>query len=250
MSSPWKIAVLLCLSASAVHAEETLTNLNNAAQTILDQISLSQTLTAGAIYYAGTGGIVEAGTMQSASITDQMQDDYNGAIQAVIDATYYDSHQLLLDQYENTMAQLDTAVDTLVDATLVLMTAQTVADMAAQADTVEQQMAFQTILENSPGMQITDAEQGAYNSALASVQDLSREAGAFLAASNNSYVTSTTDAYASQAGVSLYGGSVAYSATADILTFASGNTFGLGFNGFLQSAQVSAEDVYDAGYGS
>ncbi len=250
MSSQRKIAVLLCLSGSAAHAEQTIINLNQAAQTILDQLELSQTLTAGALYYAGTGGVIEAGTMQTASITDQMQNDLNGAISAVTAATYYDSHQLLLDEYDATMVQLDSAVDNLVDATLVLMTVSTLADMAAQADTVQEQLAFQNLLENSPEMQITDTEQGAYNNALASVQDLAREAGAFLAAANNSFVTSTTDAYAAQAGISLYGGGAVYSATADILSITGESAFGLGFNGFLQSAQVSVDDVYDAGYGS
>lgn len=153
MSSQWKIAVLLCLSGSAAHAEQTIINLNQAAQTILDQLELSQTLTAGALYYAGTGGVIEAGTMQTASITDQMQNDLNGAISAVTAATYYDGHQLLLDEYDATMVQLDSAVDNLVDATLVLMTVSTLADMAAQADTVQEQLAFQNLLENSPEMQ-------------------------------------------------------------------------------------------------
>jgi hypothetical protein len=50
--------------------------------------------------------------------------------------------------------------------------------------------------------------------------------------------------------VNLYGGFAAYSATADILNVSAGNTFGLGIQGFLAGNGVSAEDIYNAGYGS
>jgi hypothetical protein len=225
-------------------------NLNQAAETILGQISASQILTAGAVQAAGTGGILDAGVMQTAAINDQMQNAYNNAIQGVIDANYYGAQDLLMDQHAQAMANLNTSIDSLVDATLVLMTAATVADMAASADTVQEQQALQVMLENSPNMTITDAEQGNYNSALASVQEYAREAGAFLAAANNTMLTSSVDAYAANANVNLYGGYAAYSATADILNIGAGNTFGLGFQGFLASNGVSAEDIYSAGYGS
>lgn len=227
-----------------------MTNLNQSAQAILGQINASQILMAGATQAASSGDILNPGVMQGAGISDAMQNSYNNAIQAVIDANYYGSHELFLDKHEEAMQNLNASVDSLVDATLVLATASAVADMAASADTVAEQQAFQTILENSPEMTITDAEQGNYNSALASVQEYAREAGAFLAAANNTMLTSTVDNYAANANVSLYGGFVAYSATADILNVSAGNTFGLGFQGFLAGNGVSAEDIYSAGYGS
>jgi len=225
-------------------------NLNQSAQAILGQISASQILTAGAVQAAGTGGILDAGVMQTAAINDQMQNAYNNAIQDVIDANYYGAQDLFMDQHAQAMANLNTSIDSLVDATLVLMTATTIADMAASADTVTEQQALQVMLENSPEMAITDAEQGDYNNALASVQEYAREAGAFLAAANNTMLTSTVDSYAASANVNLYGGFVTYSATADILNVSAGNTFGLGFQGFLAGNEVSAGDIYNAGYGS
>ena len=227
-----------------------MTNLNQSAQAILGQISASQILMAGATQAASSGDILNPGVMQTAAISDTMQNNYNNAIQAVINANYYGSHELFLDKHEEAMQNLNASVDSLVDATLVLATASAVADMAASADTVAEQQAFQTILENSPEMTITDAEQGNYNSALASVQEYAREAGAFLAAANNTMLTSTVDNYAANANVSLYGGFVAYSATADILNVSAGNTFGIGFMGFMAGNGVSAEDIYNAGYGS
>jgi len=248
-----KTLALLCLSGSAATqalADQTMPNLNQAAQTILSQISASQILMAGATQAASSGDILNAGVMQTAAITDAMQDNYNNAIQTVINTTYYGSHELFMDRHEQAMQNLSASVDNLVDATLVLATASAVADMAAAADTVPEQQAMQAMLENSPEMTITDAEQGDYNNALASVQEYAREAGAFLAAANNTMLTSTVDAYAANANVNLYGGFVAYSATADILNVSAGNTFGLGFQGFLAGNGVSAEDIYSAGYGS
>ena len=225
-------------------------NLNQAAQTILGQINASQILMAGATQAAASGDILNPGVMQTAGISDQMQNSYNGAIQAVIDANYYGARELLLNKHDQAMQNLSTSVDQLVDATLVLATASAVADMAASADTVAEQQAFQAMLENSPDMAITDTEQGNYNNALASVQEYAREAGAFLAAANNTMLTSTVDTYAANANVNLYGGYAAYSATADIINIGAGNAFGLGFQGFLASNGVSAADLYSAGYGS
>lgn len=225
-------------------------NLNQAAETILGQISASQILMAGATQAAATGDILNPGVMQTAAISDQMQADYNNAIQAVIDANYYGAHELFMDKHDQAMQNLSASVDDLVDATLVLATASTVAQMAEAADTVPEQQALQTMLENSPEMAISDAEQGDYNTALAAVQEYAREAGAFLAAANNTTLTSTVDAYAANANVNLYGGYAAYSATADIINVGAGNAFGLGFQGFLASNGVSAADLYSAGYGS
>lgn len=253
MFSPIKTLALLCLSVSGATqalADQTMPNLNQAAQTILGQISASQILMAGATQAASNGDILNAGVMQTAAINDTMQNNYNNAIQAVIDANYYGAHELLMDQHDQAMDNLSASVDSLVDATLVLATAATVADMAASADTVTEQQALQTILENSPSMTITDTEQGNYNDALASVQQYAREAGAFLAAANNTTLTSTVDAYAANANVNLYGGYAAYSATADIINIGAGDVFGLGFRGFLADNGVSASDIYSAGYGS
>jgi hypothetical protein len=227
-----------------------MTNLNQSAQAILSQISASQILTAGAVQAAGSGDVLNTGVMQTAAISDSMQNSYNNAIQAVIDANYYGAHELFMDKHEEAMQNLSASVDNLVDATLVLATAAAVADMAAAADTVPEQQAMQAMLENSPELAVTDAEQGNYNNALASVQEYAREAGAFLAAANNTMLTSTVDNYAANANVNLYNGFAAYSATADILNVAAGDTFGIGFMGFMAGNGVSAEDIYSAGYGS
>jgi hypothetical protein len=226
-----------------------MTNLQGSAQTILNQLSAAQGLTAGATISATNGDIIAPGVMQTATITEQMRVDYNADVQGVIDATYYNAESLFQDNYVATMANLDTAVDNLVAATSVLMEVQAVANMAANADTVQQQMAFQTILSNND-MTISAADVNNYNNALGAVQSYARDAGAFLAASRNTTMTGTVDAYAANSGTSLYGATVAYSPTFDIMNISAANVFGIGLQGLLGADTVTLADVYAAGYGS
>jgi hypothetical protein len=226
-----------------------MTNLQGSAQAILDQLTASQSLTAGAIYSASNGDILAPGVMQTASVTEQMRLDYNSDVQGVIDATYYNAELLFQDQYAATMVNLDSAVDNLVAATAVLMEVQAVANMAANADTVQEQMVVQAVLSNND-MTISAADVSNYNNALGAVQSYARDAGAFLAASRNTTMTGTVDAYAANSGTSLYGTTVTYSATADIMNITGADAFGIGLQGLLQANTVSVEDVYAAGYGS
>ena len=226
-----------------------MTSLQGSAQTILDQLAAAQSLTAGATYSASNGDILAPGVMQTATITEQMRLDYNADVQGVIDATYYNAEMLFQDQYTATMVNLDSAVDNLVAATAVLMEVQAVANMAANADTVTEQLAVQAVL-SSNDMTITAADVSNYNNALGAVQSYARDAGAFLAASRNTSLTGATDNYAANTGASLYGATVAYSATADIINISAANAFGIGFQGFLGSNTVTLADVYAAGYGS
>jgi hypothetical protein len=249
MSYLKKTVALLCLSVSAAHADPTMTGLNQSAQTILNQLSEAQSLTAGATYYAADGSILAPGVMQDAAVTEAMRLDYNSDIQGVIDATYYNAEMLFQDRHEQAMVNLDSAVDNLVAATAVLMEVQAVANMAANAETVTQQLAVQAVLTNND-MTISAADVSNYNNALGAVQTYARDAGAFLAASRNTTMTGTVDAYAANSGTSLYGATVAYSATADILNISAANVFGIGLQGLLGADTVTLADVYAAGYGS
>jgi hypothetical protein len=226
-----------------------MTALEGSAQTILNQLNAAQSLTAGATISATNGDIIAPGVMQTATITEQMRVDYNADVQGVIDATYYNAELLFQDNYVATMANLDTAVDNLVAATAVLMEVQAVANMAANADTVQEQMAVQAVLTNND-MTISAADVSNYNNALGAVQTYARDAGAFLAASRNASMTSSVDNYAANTGASLYGATVAYSATADIINVSMGQVYSIGLQGLLGAETVTLADVYAAGYGS
>ena len=249
MSYLKQAAALLCLSVSAAHADPTMTDLQGSAQTILNQLSAAQSLTAGATYSASNGDILAPGVMQDAAVTEQMRLDYNADVQGVIDATYYNAEMLFQDQHAAAMANLDTAVDQLVTATAVLMEVQAVANMAANADTVQEQMAVQAVLTNND-MTVSAADVSNYNNALGAVQSYARDAGAFLAASRNTTMTGTVDAYAANSGTNLYGATVAYSPTFDIMNITAANVFGIGLQGLLGADTVTLADVYAAGYGS
>jgi hypothetical protein len=226
-----------------------MTDLQGSAQTILNQLSAAQGLTAGAVYSAGQGDILAPGIMQTATVTEQMRVDYNADVQGVIDATYYNAELLFQDQHTATMVNLDSAVDNLVAATAVLMEVQAVANMAANADTVQEQMAVQAVLTNND-MTVSAADVNNYNNALGAVQSYARDAGAFLAASRNTTMTGTVDAYAANSGTNLYGATVAYSATADIINVSMGQVYSIGLQGLLGADTVTLADVYAAGYGS
>jgi len=226
-----------------------MTDLQGSAQTILDQLAASQSLTTGAVYYAANGEIIAPGVMQDATITEQMRLNYNSDIQGVIDATYYNAEMLFQDQHDQAMVNLDSAIDTLVAATAVLMEVQAVANMAANADTVTEQLAFQAILTNND-MTISAGDVSNYNNALGAVQTYARDAGAFLAASRNTTMTGTVDAYAANTGASLYGATVAYSPTFDIMAVNMGQVYSIGLQGLLGADTVTVADVYAAGYGS
>jgi hypothetical protein len=226
-----------------------MTDLQGSAQTILNQLNAAQSLTAGAVYSAEQGDILAPGIMQTATVTEQMRLDYNADVQGVIDATYYNAEMLFQDQYTATMVNLDSAVDNLVAATAVLMEVQAVANMAANADTVQEQMAVQAVLTNND-MTVSAADVNNYNNALGAVQSYARDAGAFLAASRNTTMTGTVDAYAANSGTNLYGATVAYSPTFDIMNISAANVFGIGLQGLLGADTVTLADVYAAGYGS
>lgn len=226
-----------------------MTDLQGSAQAILDQLAASQSLTTGAVYYAANGEIIAPGVMQDATITEQMRLNYNSDIQGVIDATYYNAEMLFQDQHDQAMVNLDSAIDTLVAATAVLMEVQAIANMAANADTVTEQLAFQAILTNND-MTISAGDVSNYNNALGAVQTYARDAGAFLAASRNTTMTGSVDAYAANTGTSLYGATVAYSPTFDIMAVNIGQTYSIGLQGLLGADTVTVADVYAAGYGS
>jgi len=217
----------------------------------MDQVNLSRTLTAGASYYAGVGGITPDGAVTAAQLTVQMTDAYNQALANVQNATYYDAEMLLQDQADVALANMSTAVDALVSATTTFAAVGAIADMAAETDTVQEQIELQEVA--SVTGDITEADVEEYNTALADVETYAQEAGAFLAASNNVQITSATDNWAAQSNVNLASyTSVTYDATTDLLMMefyqSQSSGYGsVGFEGFLRDDFKTAEDIYNTG---
>lgn len=219
----------------------------------MDQVNLSMTLTAGASYYAGVGGIAPDGALTQAQLDAKMVSAYNNAYDAVLNATYYNTSMLLEDQADMAMANLSTAVDALVSATATFATVGAVAEMAAEASTgsPEDQMQTQEILATTD-MTITEADVEEYNTAVADVERYAQEAGAFLSASTNTQITSGTDNWAASNNVSAAAyTTVTYDATTDLLFMefinANGAYLSAGFSGYLQGDFKTAEEIYQTG---
>ena len=218
----------------------------------MDQVRLSRTLAAGASYYAGVGGIAPDGSVTAAQLSAQMVSAYNNALTNVQNAQYYNTSMLLEDQADIALANMSVAIDALVDATSTFATVSAVADMAAEADTVQEQMDLQEVVSVSD-MSITEADVEEYNTALADVETYAQEAAGFLSASNNVQITSSTDNWADQNNISVASySSVTYDATTDLLImefYNQGNEAwgGVGVEGYLQGDFKTADDIYNAG---
>jgi len=213
----------------------------------MDQVRLSRTLAAGASYYAGVGGIAPDGSVTAAQLSVQMVSAYNDALTNVQNATYYNTSMLLDDQADLALDNMSVAIDALVDATATFATVSAVADMAAEADTVQEQTDLQNTVSVSD-MSVTDADVEEYNTALADVETYAQEAAGFLAASNNVHITASTDDWANRNNVSVAAySSVTYDATTDLLIMEFYNQGGVGFEGYLNGDFKTADDIYEAG---
>jgi hypothetical protein len=199
--------------------------------------------------YATTGGVIEGGALNDAQITQQMMDDYNEAIDAVINSHYASAQDIFLQAHYDSMGNLNTSVDQLVDATIVLSSVFFVADLAASADTTQEQMALQSVLANDPSLQITQMEVDAFNQSLDAVGAYAREAGAFLAAANNESLTAAVDSFAENNNVAVGAyTAVTFSQSIDqyIITWGD-HGFAAGWSGYNTGNIYDVNDIYNLG---
>jgi len=243
------LLALLSVTPSVALAEPTLLQLETTAQAIQNQLQLSNMLSLGATYYATTGGVIEDGALDSAQITQAMMDDYNAAIDAVINAEYATAQTVFMDAHEAAMVNLNASIDQLVNATTVLSSVGAVAEMAAAADTTQEQVALQNVLASDPGLQVTQVEVDNFNQSLDAVGSYAREAGAFLAAANNSSLTSAVDNFAATNGVAVGAyTAITFHQTMDqyIITWGDAGFVG-GWSGYNTGNIKDAADIYGAG---
>jgi len=187
--------------------------------------------------------------MDSAFITQQMMNDYNAAIDAVINTTYATAQTVFLDAHSAAMANLNASVDQLVSATVVLSSVTAVAEMAATADTTQEQIALQNVLVNDPGLQVTQLEVDNFNASVEAVNSYAREAGAFLAAANNTSLTSAVDSFATSNNVAVGAyTAITFHQTMDqyIITWGDAGLMG-GWTGYNTDNMVGAADLYGMG---
>ena len=220
-------------------------------EAIQDRLVNGEVLAVGAVGYASIGGVVSDDALKDAIITSEELGAYLTAREAVLAHDYeiaQTAEQLFMQEHAAAMNNLDRAVDDLTSATSVLMIATSVAEAAAEADTSPEQVALQAMLETDE-YSIDAQEVDAYNDAAAAVENYAQQAGAFMAAANNSELTASIDNYATQ-GNFVIGNytSITYTQSVDefVITWAD-DGFASGWQGYLSAEMKDASDLYGAG---
>ena len=244
----------LFLSSSVALSNEGLDRIDaliNSINVINNKLEISITTSTGAVGYAETGGVIVDGALDQAKISETMLQAYLdalGDVQTYDYAIAQNAQQLFTQEHAAAMYNLTTSVDMLADATSALAMATSVASVAAEADTKPEQVALQGMLATEE-YSIQAEEVAAYNEALDAVEGYAQQAGAFLAAANNTELTASIDSYAAQ-GNFVVGNytAIQYTQNVDefVITWAD-DGYASGWSGYLDSEMKSAQDVYNAG---
>ena len=230
--------------------DQKIQSLINTISIIDDRLQLSINLGIGAVGYAEVGGVIVDGALDGSKVSEAMLVAYEDARDNVLAhdyATATNANQLFIQEHTAAMNNLVEAVDILGDATSVLMTATSVAEFAKEADTKPEQVVLQEMIATEE-YSMSAAEVEDYNNAIDAVAEYSQQAGAFMAAANNSELTASIDTYASNNNI-LIGSytAITYTQSIDEFVIAWDETgYGTGWNGYLTDDMKDADDVYGA----
>ena len=207
--------------------------------------------TVGAVGYAALGGVIVDDAFDDGVITQTELDDYLAAHALVIGHDYETAttaQQLFTQEYQGAMNDLDAAIDVLVDASAEILTATGIMTTAATADTSPEQTALQGMMATDE-YSIDQAEVDAYNQAVAQVENYAQQAGAFMAAANNTELTASIDSYATVNNF-VVGNYTAITYTQNVDEFVinwDDDGFGSGWQGYLEDDMKSASEIFAAG---
>lgn len=261
----WKILLLsypLVIGSGAANADVTDPALTMTGQEKIDALITSLgaiknrvtdagTMTVGAVGYAALGGTIVDDAFDDGIITQTELDDYLAAHALVIGHDYETAttaQQLFTQEYQGAMNDLDAAIDLLADASAEILTATGIMETAATADTSPEQTALQGMM-GTDEYSIDQAEVDAYNQAVAQVESYAQQAGAFMAAANNTELTASIDSYATQNNF-VVGNYTAITYTQNVDEFVinwDDDGFGSGWQGYLSEDTVSASELFSAG---
>ena len=250
LASALVIGSAVASAANDLTGQQRIDNLIQSLRIIDNKLELSVKLTTGAVGYAQVGGVAEDGSFDEALVTEAMLIAYTDALASVQSFDYAvsnNANQMFTQEHTAAMYNLNLAVDNLVMATAALTSATSVADIAANADTKPEQVALQGMLATEE-YSIQVEEVAEYNDSLKAVEEYATQAGAFLAAANNTELTASIDSYASQ-GNFMVGSytAIQYTQNVDefVITWADSG-FGSGWQGYLVNEMKSSEDIYGA----
>ena len=245
----------LLVSGSGLLAQEysqtgaqKITELKGTIDIINNKLLASGQLTNGAVGYATVGRVVIDDSLNDGLISDAQYVAYKAALDKVIGhdyATATDAKQLFTQEHTASMNQLTLAVDFLTDATAVLAVATSVSAIAAEADTKPEQVALQDMLQTDE-YTIQATEVATYNDAVNNIEKYAQQAGAFMAAANNTELTASIDTYT--AANNLVAGqytAITYTQSVDefVITW---DANGTGWSGYLTADMRTVAEIYGA----
>ena len=245
----------LLVTGSGVLAEEysqtgqqKITELKGTIDLINNRLLASGQLVNGATGYATVGRVIVDDALEDGKITDAHYLSYKAALDKVIDhdyATATTAAQLFTQEHTAAMNQLTLAVDLLTSATSVLASATAVSAVAEEADTKPEQVLLQNMLSTEE-YTISAAEVSTYNNSLEQVEKYAQQAGAFMAAANNTDLTASIDAYTAQNNL-VAGNYTAITYTQAIDEFViTWSDAGTGWSGYLTNDMKDATAIYGA----
>ena len=173
-----------------------------------------------------------------------MVTNYNNAVQTVISANYQNAQEIFIEKHEKAIDDMHTSIDELVGATSKLSTVAVVAELAINADTTQEQLQVQQALVQTD-MTITETDVNAYNTAVVNVETFSQQAGAFLAAAQDTSITSAVDNYSAQNNIAVASYSaIQYTQDIDTFVISYDNNLYMSFQGFFTDKMVTADELY------
>jgi hypothetical protein len=185
----WKKITFLLAISSAVQSNE-LDNLIDSSSAIVDQMSKGVRLTGAAMGYAHTGTGLSDGTLSSTAHISQAQvDAYNSALSNMSNYQPYGApvKEVLESMAMDSLDQMDTAIDSLMEVVVDMSTAQQVAEMAEEAQgNPQQEEEVQTfVAENQEVLKIDQEDADKFNQAVDDIESSANEASAYLAVANS-----------------------------------------------------------------
>ena len=191
-------ALLASLIVSAPAYSNEIDTLVNASQSIRDSFKYGIQAVGGMQSYASQGKIAPTGTVQGGKISYDQSDAYNQALAAVQNTvyTYNPGAQEYFDnQADQAMSEVNTAVDTFVEASQAVIEVVVVNQMAEDAQNAGDErgaMALQEYIEANDVV-LADAEVDFYNESLENVESAAQVAAAYFAVANDEDLIASAD---------------------------------------------------------
>jgi hypothetical protein len=255
MKMKMKVLASLFLSSSVAQASE-LDDLIASSAAIVDQINTGILMTGAAMGYAHTGtGISDGQLAGTAYITTEQVNAYNQALSGMITYLPYGSAQdYLEEQAAAELALMEAAIDDFTTVVVNMLAVQEVAELAAEADTPDEEAAVQEyVTSNTDALTIDQSDADAYNQSLDSIETHANAAGAFLGVAANPDAVAFLDQGAMDNNTRVETNTLSYSASTQAVSLAwtSGNPatsiYVNGSDAFNINLYVSHQDILTAG---